>query len=71
MARSGEHSLREYLMTTDPETKKMLAAPGKDFTKGVAAAHGDKGAYALARFAKTATAEQKAISAAIIAIQGR
>ena len=69
----GEHSLREWLLETDPAVQKMLkklaAAKGPAFGKAVdeVAKEGPRAGYALFRVAKDATPEQIAVVAAALA----
>jgi len=73
----GEHSLREYLLDTDPQVRKMLqklaAAKGPAFAKAVdeVAKEGPHAGYALFKTAKDAKPEQvAAIRAALAKLKG-
>jgi len=73
----GEHSLREYLLETDPAVQKMLkklaAAKGPAFAKAAeeVANEGPRAGFALFRTAKGAKPEQvAAIRAALAKVQG-
>ena len=73
----SEHSLREYLLETDPAVRKMLkklaAAKGAAFAKAAdeVASEGPRAGYALFHAAKDAKAEQvAAIRAALAKVKG-
>lgn len=73
----GEHTLREYLLETDPAVQKMLkklgAASGAAFARAVdeVAKEGPRAGYALFRVAKDARPEQIAlIRAALAGLKG-